>query len=308
MEDFFQDFGLYTPYLLVEDYSLGNEHYTSPLEFDGETFDFYCENERRFKTFELQFTYKQLNTIQKEQYAPNHISDWCLIDKKLNYTFLCTCRCLSCNNYSILLSLNVFSTNVIATHINNVNNASFSDDSILVTPPGTNVYVQKVGMIPEKKIKVDKDISKHFDRESSMWYYKALESINKNYGIGAFAYFRRIIEKELLTIVKEIKDLPASDSLNIGKLLLQYEEKTAIHSIYENIWEYLPTSLKDLGDNPIQLLYNQTSEGLHSLDEAECLKRANSIAILLEFTLRKINEEKSEILDVRKAIKQLKGT
>lgn len=307
MEDFFQDYGLYSPYLLVEDYSLGNEHFTSPLEFNGQTFDFYCENEKRFKTFELQFTSDHLNILQREEHYNDYIDDWCMIDGKLNYTFLCACKCLSCNNYSIYLSLNVYSNNPVARRINNINNTFFSDDELRQTPENTNIYIQKVGVFPESKVKVDKDISKHFDRETNMWYFKALDSINKNYGIGAFAYFRRIIEKELLTIVKEIKDLPGSDSLNINNLLLQYEERNAIYSIYENIWDYLPSSLKGLGENPIQLLYNQTSEGLHSLDEAECLRRANSIATLLEFTLKKINEENSEILDVRKAIRQLKG-
>lgn len=62
-----------------------------------------------------------------------------------------------------------------------------------------------------------------------------------------------------------------------------------------------------MGDNPLQLLYNQTSEGLHSLTEEECLNRANSIATLLDFTIKKINEEKSEILEVKNAVKHLKG-
>jgi hypothetical protein len=292
--------------LLIEEYSLGNEHYNSPLDFDGQTFEYYCENEKRIKTFVMQFSDKQLTYEQRNDYSEDYISEFFMVEDKLNYTVLCPCKCLSCNNYGFYLTLNIYSNNRITRHVDNINNVSFNDDT-KVTPPGTNIYIQKVGVFPEIKAKVDKEVSKHFDRETNNWYYKGLDCINKNYGIAAFAYFRRIIEKELLTIVKELKDLPGTDTMNISKLLLEYENTPAICTIYENIWQYLPNSLKGLGDNPIQLLYNQTSEGLHSLSEEDCLSRANNIAKLLDYTIKKINEEKSEILDVRNAIKQLKG-
>ena len=76
--------------------------------------------------------------------------------------------------------------------------------------------------------------------------------------------------------------------------------------IYENIFDYLPSSLKGLGDNPFQLLYKQTSKGLHNLSEKECLERAHNINQLLKFVIRKLNEEKSEILEIRQVIKELK--
>lgn len=61
-----------------------------------------------------------------------------------------------------------------------------------------------------------------------------------------------------------------------------------------------------LGDNPIKLLYNQTSNGLHSLTEEECLEKAQKILTLLEFVIKKINEEKSEIKELKDTIKGLK--
>ncbi|MBT3547224.1 MAG: hypothetical protein HN487_06000, partial [Flavobacterium sp.] len=77
-------------------------------------------------------------------------------------------------------------------------------------------------------------------------------------------------------------------------------------TIYDNIFQHLPNSLKVLGDNPIKLLYNQTSEGLHSLKESESLEKASKILVLLEFVIKKINEERSEIKDLKDIVKGLK--
>ena len=133
-----------------------------------------------------------------------------------------------------------------------------------------------------------------------------VNALNQNFGIGSFAYFRRIIEKELINIITDIKSLPDSHSVEIERLLVKHNENPKVSTIYDNIFEHLPNSLKALGDNPIKLLYNQTSEGLHSLTEEECLEKANSIFQLLNFVIKKINEERSEIKNLREIIKGLK--
>ena len=47
----------------------------------------------------------------------------------------------------------------------------------------------------------------------------------------------------------------------------KHDSDSRISTIYENIFPHLPNSLKELGNNPIKLLYNQTSAGLHTLSE-----------------------------------------
>ena len=162
-----------------------------------------------------------------------------------------------------------------------------------------------MGALPEIKELPSKIITKYFDRESNNWYYKGINSIVNKFGIGSFAYFRRIIEKELIRIIKDIQTLPSSHNKEIGELLKKHNSDPRISTIYENIFPHLPNSLKELGNNPIKLLYNQTSEGLHSLSEEECYKKAKGIRKLLDFVIKKINEEKSEIKDLRDTIKDL---
>lgn len=304
MKKFLEKYNLYQEYLLLEGYTLGNQNYTNKTDFRGENFDYLCQREGKIRPFELYLPDSISDKIIHPQ-GIEKIHDKQFIDEKLNYTFWAAGKCKSCENFDVHFLLNVFSNKPISNLLNNIDNINLSERN-RHNFTETNIYIKKVGCSPENKVFVEKEISKHFDQETNNWLYKAKSLKNLNYGIGAFAYYRRIIEKELIKIIEEIKALPDSDENKIGQLLKDFEDNPKTYTIYENIFQYLPNSLKGLGDNVIQLLYKQTSEGLHSLKEKDCLERAESIDLLLDFTIRKINEEKSEIKSVKDAIKKLK--
>lgn len=302
MEDFLESYGLYQKYLLIEDYASTTEHYSSPFEFVGYTFDYFCELEETTKTFEI-----ELDEVTNEYYGhslENNVPDEFFKDEKLNYSFKAVARCRSCKKFHVDFFLNVFSDKPIPNILNNINNISFSPRNN-ASYPDTKIFVQKVGALPEIRELPSKIITKYFDRETNKWYYKGINSIANNFGIGAFAYFRRIIEKELIGIIEDIRTLPDSHEKEISELLEKHNTDSRTSTIYENIFQHLPNSLKELGNNPIKLLYNQTSAGLHSLSEDECMKKSKSIRMLLDFVIRKINEERSEIKDLRDIIKDL---
>lgn len=305
LEEFLKNHPLYRPFKIVENYQPENPVYNQPYAFKGETFMYYCENEKAEKTFELELPSSSENWWGKQ--AGNAIPESLFDNKKhLNFVEHFSGRCKSCKTYKIELTLHIWSdAKIPATLFHRFSGPPGSANNTEFDGITANIFVEKIGVLPEQIINVDSEIKKHFDRETNNWYFKACKCIQQNYGIGAFAYFRRIIEKELITIVKEISELDAADS-QIKKLYEEYSSTNQVYSIYENIFEFLPKSLQSLGLNPIKTLYNQTSEGLHSLNEQDCLARASSIDILLKFVIKKINEEQSEILKVREAIKNLK--
>lgn len=78
-------------------------------------------------------------------------------------------------------------------------------------------------------------------------------------------------------------------------------------NLIDNIYEYLPKSLKEMGDNPIKLLHQQLSGGIHEYSETECLDKAKKVDTLLRYVIKKVNSEKYELMEVRKAMKGLRG-
>jgi hypothetical protein len=302
MMNFLSKAGLYEIHSLNDNFSSLKTDYSNPYDFIGETFEYYCEKEKTKKTFELELdieTEKYYGSIDGTKILAKNI-----IENKLNFTFKVVGKCKSCNDYHISFLLNVFSNNEIIKSVGFKDTINISQ--ITKSSHDTNIFVKKVGAFPQIKILPNKIITKYFKKETNTWYFKGINALNENYGIGSFAYFRRIIEKELINIIEDIKTLPDSHKSEIDKLLEKHNENPKVSTIYSNIFEYLPNSLKDLGDNPIKLLYNQTSEGLHSMTEEQCLNKAKNILKLLNFVIKKINEEKSEIRELREIIKGLK--
>ena len=301
MREFLSEYPLYREKLIVEDFGLGNEHYYHPGEFVGETFDYFCEIENSIQTFELDLD--GFNGYARHTFTK--IPEELFIDDKLNFTFWAIGDCKSCKKHKVHFLLNVTSDKPISDVLENYRNITLSAKAENVFPQ-TNISIKKVGCYPQIKTNVNSQVSKYFCRESSQFYYKGIKSLNENFGVGSLAYFRRIIERELIKIIEDIKTLPDSESENIQKLLDEHYKNPSVSTIYDNIFNFLPNSLKILGDNPIKLLYNQTSEGLHSLSEDECLQKSQNILTLLNFVILKMYEEKSVIKDMKTIIKNLK--
>ncbi len=309
LNDFITNYPLYKPYLAVENYTRICQGYTHPFYIEGETFTYYCENENAYKTFEMEVTQDTREFLGKM--VDGEIPKILLTNEsKLDYNQQFVGKCKSCKEYNIQLFLHVWSDKPIPSEETQVmrtdKNGEWKPEDEL-EDERANIYIEKIGVSPMIKIKIDSSIAKYFNRESNNFYFKALKSKNENLGIAAYAYFRRIIELELLNIVRDISKLESSDNEKIIELLNKYEASEKVHVIYENIFPFLPKSLQALGENPIKLLYNQTSQGLHTLSDLDCLERAEYIDTLLKFVIKKIHEEKSEILNIRNVIKELKN-
>ena len=304
MREFLENYSLYRIFTLHEEYTVGSGTFVVPSDFIGQTFEYKCDKEDAYRTFEIEL---------EPSYEPyfgysSKIPDDFIIDENLNYTFKAICKCKSCKEYHVEFFLHVFSNMPIPkTLIQGPIPRRFGNEKSEEEPKKKpSIFIEKVGANPEIKIIPNKIITNYFDQETNRWYFKGINALNKNFGIGSFAYFRRIIEKELIHIVESIKLLPDSHTSEIQILLDKHNDNPKVSTIYDNIFQHLPNSLKVLGDNPIKLLYNQTSNGLHSLTEKDCLEKAEKILKLLEFVIQKINEEKSEIKNLKETIKGLK--
>lgn len=140
MHYFLSNTGLYKTYTLLENYKIGNQNYTSPKDFIGKTFEYYCEKEETKRTFELELAPETKFNLRWQE--KNKIPSENFINGKLNYTFQVIGKCSSCKEYHIIFLLNVFSDNLISDIIDNTRNISFKEESAFDFP--TNIYIQKV--------------------------------------------------------------------------------------------------------------------------------------------------------------------
>ena len=116
-------------------------------------------------------------------------------------------------------------------------------------------------------------------------------------GIGAYAYYRRVIENQKNRIFDEI--IRVSERLHAsGELLddlVAAKKETQFSKAVEAVKHGIPQVLLLNGQNPLTLLHTALSEGLHAQSDEDCLELATSIRVVLtEFVERVATALKDE--------------
>ena len=117
----------------------------------------------------------------------------------------------------------------------------------------------------------------------------ALKAERNGMGVGAMAYYRRIVDLKWQKILHEMEKTArlenATDAISaIAEARKQKQFKNAVDLVKAG----LPPSLLLFGHNPVQVLYQATSAALHAQSEAECLARAVRVRVTLYELARRI--------------------
>lgn len=103
-------------------------------------------------------------------------------------------------------------------------------------------------------------------------------------GIGAFAYYRRFVESHKNKIIAEIRKVAVAQGAKQD--VIETLDKAAKMNSFENavktVKDAIPDSLRHSGGhNPLTLLHDALSAGLHNEDDEQCLELAKDIRLLL---------------------------
>ena len=98
-------------------------------------------------------------------------------------------------------------------------------------------------------------------------------------GIGAYAYYRRIVENQKSRIIGQILDTARKTGApsEIIADLEAAKSETRFSDAIAQIKHALPDSLQIHGHNPLTLLHSFLSENLHGGSDEECLVFAQAI-------------------------------
>lgn len=151
------------------------------------------------------------------------------------------------------------------------------------------IVLEKVGQIPAWSIEIDRSLEKILNK-NSQYYKNGLTCESQGYGIGAHAYYRRIVEDVIDTLLESIKDFISSkEELKIYQEALQKVANTTIaRDKIEVVKDVLPSALRPGGINPLQVLYDELSEGIHLRTDEECLESADAIRNSLVYLAKQV--------------------
>ena len=153
-------------------------------------------------------------------------------------------------------------------------------------------YVMKVGQCPPWEITPDKKLTELLG-EHQDYYKKGLVCESQGYGIGSYAYYRRIVEAIIDSLLDSIGELISEDEKqSYFKALEETKKTTVIQEKIKLVKDLLPEILRPDGMNPLNLLHSTLSEGLHAKTDEECLEIAGSIRDILVFLVNQILQTK----------------
>jgi hypothetical protein len=166
--------------------------------------------------------------------------------------------------------------------------------------------VRKVGQTPAWSINLDRDIEKFLGVDSE-YFKKAMICESQGYGIAAFSYYRRVLENSIGNILQKIRSILKTNNASVGDIEkidkalngIVMDERIKIAK------DAMPIHLQPNQMNPLAIIYDTLSAGIHRLSEQECLDNSNHIRVALSYLIKAItqqNDEQKAFLDSMKSL------
>lgn len=171
----------------------------------------------------------------------------------------------------------------------------------------TNVYALKVGQYPAPSIEVEKDIKNYLDEKNLELYTHGVISESQAYGVGAFAYYRQVIENQIDSLLDAVLKFAEDSKLEaLKEKITEAKKHQDTTDKIEIVKDVLPAPLKPSGNNILKLIYSALSDGLHNKSDAECLEVSQNLRACLVFLVKKVEEQKRDEKEFTEAFNQLK--
>jgi hypothetical protein len=168
-----------------------------------------------------------------------------------------------------------------------------------VKPKDEPAVFFKTGQYPPLEERIEPELEKQLsvgDGPDLDFYRKAIRCRNFAYGLAALSYLRRVVENRMNDLLDLIAELARTSgfapeeiaALATAKQSRTFDQKVAYAATI------LPPVLRPGGQNPVDLLHDLASEGIHGRDEDECLQVFDESRSVFEYLFRELRVRKAD--------------
>lgn len=174
---------------------------------------------------------------------------------------------------------------------------------------GCSGEARKLGELPQLGPPVSPLVFKLVGPDRDL-FLAGRRSENQGLGIGAFAYYRRVVESQKNRIFERIIRIAEKFDLDAELIseLRKPQNETQFRKAVEAIKHAMPETLLMNGHNPLQLLYMALSKGIHEQSDEECLSRARDIRIVLTGLADRLAQLLKDEAELSEAVARLTKT
>lgn len=128
---------------------------------------------------------------------------------------------------------------------------------------------------------------------------KGRQSEARGLGIGAFTYYRRVVDNNWQRLIDEV--IKVAKKLNLPTDVLEAAKaEHQFNKAVKMVKNAIPQVLLVNGQNPMTILYKILSEGVHEMNDEQCLELAKHIRVVLVDFANRVGEalrERKELQD-----------
>jgi hypothetical protein len=142
------------------------------------------------------------------------------------------------------------------------------------------------------------------DRET---FLKGRRCENQDLGIGAFTYYRRVVENQKVRIFDEIIKVAQKTDASPDMIadLHQAGREIQFTKATDSVKPAIPESLWINGHNPITLLHSALSHGVHELTDEMCLELAHDARVVLAELSDRVGQLLKDEAELSEAVSRL---
>jgi hypothetical protein len=205
-----------------------------------------------------------------------------LLDKNVENLIYLTYRCSNCQRSSKIFSIIALPTATVSGTCYKIG------ERPLYGPPTPPKLVSLIG--PDREL-----------------FLKGRLCENQGLGIGAFAYYRRIVENQKDRILREI--LKVCEKLNadsqLRNMLKSAIAETQFSKALASVKGALPQCLLINGHNPLILLHSALSKRLHEQTDESCLEISHSVRVILGELAERLDKALKDEAELNTALSRL---
>ena len=138
-------------------------------------------------------------------------------------------------------------------------------------------------------------------------FLKGRNCENQGLGIGAFVYYRRVVEHQKNRILDQI--IKVSRKLDVKPEIIATLEaakaETQFSKALASVKDAMPQALLINGHNPLTLLHAALSDGLHERSDQECLEIAGYVRVVLAELSERLSQALKDEAELNHAVSKL---
>jgi hypothetical protein len=165
----------------------------------------------------------------------------------------------------------------------------------------------KVGELPQYGPPTPTRLLKLFENERET-FLKGRRCENQGLGIGAFVYYRRVVENQKNRILDEVIRVceKTHAAARMVKVLEDAKKETQFSRAMETVKDAIPQALLIDGQhNPLTLLHKALSRGLHGHTDAKCLELAHDVRVVLAELAERLGQALKDEAELNTAVTRL---